>query len=211
MSTQQPISLLIVDDHPVVVAGIQSLLQELSHVTIAGCCYDGQSAREFLRNNHADIVMLDINLPDVSGLDLCLELRNQYPQLRILALSNYNERSMINKMLENGASGYLLKSATTEELQRAIDDAVNDRIFFSNDVAKKMLEAPNQSANVPQLTRREVEILKLIAEGQTSSAIAETLCISQLTVETHRRNIIKKFNAPSMTAVIKIAIENSIV
>ncbi len=210
MSNLQAISLLLVDDHPVVVAGLQSLLQELPHVRIVGCCHDGQSARAFLAEQHADIVMLDINLPDVSGLDLCLELRKRYPRLRILALSNYNERSMISKMLENGASGYLLKSATTQELRQAIDDAMHDRIFFSGDVAKKMLEAPGQLP-VPQLTRRETEILRLITEGQTSSVIADTLCISQLTVETHRRNIIKKFNAPSMAAVIKTAIGHGIV
>lgn len=210
MSTQQQISLLIVDDHPVVVAGIRSLLQDISYLAITGCCSDGQSAREFLRNNHADIVLLDINLPDISGLDLCLELRSQYPKLRILALSNYNERSMISRMLENGASGYLLKTATTAELQEAIDDAVSDRIYFSSEVAKKMLESP-ASISVPQLTRRETEILRLISQGSTSSIIADTLCISQLTVETHRRNIIKKFNVPSMAAVIKIAIEHQLV
>lgn len=210
MSMQQPISLLIVDDHPVVVAGLQSLLQDLDHITIAGCCYNGQSAREFLHNNHADIVLLDINLPDVSGLDLCRELRSQYPGLRILGLSNYNERSMINGMLANGASGYLLKTATTAELQMAIDNAINDRLYFSGEAAKKMLEAP-APGSVPQLTRRETEILQLITQGCTSSIIADKLCISQLTVETHRRNIIRKFEVPSMAAVIKIAIEHKMV
>jgi len=210
MSTQQQISLLIVDDHPVVTAGIRSLLQEITYVSVIGSCSDGQSAREFLRDHPADIVLLDINLPDVSGLDLCLELRKQYPQLRILGLSNYNERSMINGMLANGASGYLLKTATTEELQIAIDSAVNDRLYFSSEAAKKMLEAPARNT-VPQLTRREIEILRLITQGCTSAVIADQLCISQLTVETHRRNIIKKFEVPSMAAVIKIAIEHQLV
>jgi DNA-binding NarL/FixJ family response regulator len=207
---QQQISLLIVDDHPVVTAGIQSLLQEIRYLNIVGVCSDGQSAREFLQQNHADVVLLDINLPDVSGLDLCLELRKQYPQLRILALSNYNERSMINGMLANGASGYLLKTATTAELETAIDSAINDRLYFSSEAARKMLEAPARST-VPQLTRRETEILQLISQGCTSAVIADKLCISQLTVETHRRNIIKKFDVPSMAAVIKIAIEHQLV
>ncbi|HEY0608993.1 MAG TPA: response regulator transcription factor [Chitinophaga sp.] len=207
---QQQISLLIVDDHPVVIAGLRSLLQELPAITIAGSCADGQSAREFLQQHHADIVLLDINLPDLSGLDLCLELRKQYPQLRILALSNYNERSMINGMLTNGASGYLLKTATTKELEAAIDSAINDRLYFSSEAAKKMLEAPARST-VPELTRREAEILRLITHGSTSAVIADKLCISQLTVETHRRNIIKKFDAPSMAAVITIAIEHQLI
>ncbi|GAA0560925.1 response regulator [Chitinophaga japonensis] len=205
----QPVSLLIVDDHPVVVAGIQSLLQEAPGIRVAGCCTDGQAARAFLEREHADILLLDIQLPDINGLELCLELRTRYPHLRILALSNYNEKSMISKMLEHGASGYLLKNASTQELQEAIAAAMQDRLFFSSDVAKKMLEAPGK-APVPYLTRREKEILRLIMDGHTSNAIADILCISQLTVETHRRNIIRKFDAPSMGVVIKLAMEHGL-
>lgn len=206
----EPISLLIVDDHPVVVAGIRSLLQDIENVTIAGSCYNGASAKEFLEQHHADIILLDINLPDISGIDLCLELRKKYPHLRILALSNHSEKSMVARMLENGASGYLLKNASSSELQEAIQDAMNDRLFFSNDVARKMLDT-STNISLPQLTRREKEILKLIAEGLTSQTIASTLNISQLTVDTHRRNMIQKFNVSSMTAVVKIAMDHSMI
>lgn len=204
------ISVLIVDDHPVVVAGIRSLLKDVAHLKIAGCCNDGASAREFLAAQHADIVLLDINLPDANGIDLCLELRRQYPHLRILALSNHNEKSMVAKMLENGASGYLLKNASLRELQDAIRDAMNNRIVFSNDVARKMLDTSSHVL-LPHLTRREKEILKLIADGLTSSAVAAALNISQLTVDTHRRNMIQKFNVSSMTAVVKIAMDHSMI
>lgn len=206
----ESISLLIVDDHPVVIAGIRSLLQGIEHVTIAGSCHNGASAKEFLQQHHADIILLDINLPDISGIDLCLELRKKYPHLRILALSNHSEKSMVARMLENGASGYLLKNASTAELQEAIRDAMNDRLFFSNDVARKMLDT-STNVSLPQLTRREKEILKLIAEGLTSQTIASTLNISQLTVDTHRRNMIQKFNVSSMTAVVKIAMDHSMI
>ncbi|MVT06744.1 response regulator [Chitinophaga tropicalis] len=206
----ESISLLIVDDHPVVIAGIRSLLQDIENVTIAGSCHNGASAKEFLQQHHADIILLDINLPDISGIDLCLELRKKYPHLRILALSNHSEKSMVARMLENGASGYLLKNASTAELQEAIRDAMNDRLFFSNDVARKMLDT-STNVSLPQLTRREKEILKLIAEGLTSQTIASTLNISQLTVDTHRRNMIQKFNVSSMTAVVKIAMDHSMI
>ncbi|HJT74245.1 MAG TPA: response regulator transcription factor [Chitinophaga sp.] len=206
----EPISLLIVDDHPVVIAGIRSLLQDIENVTITGSCYNGASAKEFLEQHHADIILLDINLPDISGIDLCLELRKKYPHLRILALSNHSEKSMVARMLENGASGYLLKNASSSELQEAIQDAMNDRLFFSNDVARKMLDT-STNISLPQLTRREKEILKLIAEGLTSQTIASTLNISQLTVDTHRRNMIQKFNVSSMTAVVKIAMDHSMI
>ena len=193
-----------------VVAGIRSLLQEIDYVRIVGCCNDGQSARQLLELHRADVLMLDINLPDISGIDFCLELKKKYPLMHILGISNYNEKSMISKILENGASGYLLKNATSQELRQAIDDAIDGRLFFSNDVAKKMLNTPGNNPALPQLTRREKEILKLIADGNTSSMIAESLFISQLTVETHRRHIVQKFVVPNMTSVIKLAIDYGI-
>lgn len=204
------ISLLIVDDHPVVAAGIGSLLLGIENVKVAGHCTDGQATRDFLAQNSSaiDIIVLDINLPDISGIDLCLELKKTYPHLRILALSNYNERSMISKMIENGASGYLLKNATILELQHAIEEVTSNKLYFSNDVVKKMLEPVPV---MPQLTRREKEILKLIAEDYSSSAIAASLFISQYTVETHRRHIVQKFNASSMAAVVKMALDYNII
>ena len=210
MIKPQQISLLIVDDHPVVVAGIQSLLQDVKNVGITGCCSDARSARGFLATHETDIVLLDINLPDASGIDLCLEFKKAYPSLRIIALSNYNERSVISKMLENGASGYLLKNATSAEMRNAINDAMDNKFFFSQDVAQKMMDT-TALISPPQLTRRETEILKLVAEGFTSNAIAETLFISLLTVETHRRNIMQKFNATNMAAIIKIAVKSNMI
>ena len=155
--------------------------------------------------------MLDINLPDINGIKICLELKQKYPSLRILAISNYNERSMISKMIENGASGYLLKNADAKDLHQALDDIMDGRPFFSSDVVHKMFSETADAPAAPRLTRREKEILSLIAAGQTSPAIAEALFISQHTVETHRRHIVQKFDVVNMTAVIKIAIELGII
>lgn len=210
MMQNDKINILIVDDHPVVIEGVKTLLKDVALVHVAGSCNDAASARKFLQENDVDILLLDINLPDTNGMDLCLELKKKNKDLKIIALSNYSERSMINKMIENGASGYLLKNAGSKELEDAIITVLDDKHYFSSEVTKKLLE-PAGNSILPKLTRREKEILKLIAEGEPSSTIAEKLFISLLTVETHRRNIIQKFQAGNMFSVIKIAIENKII
>lgn len=204
------INILIVDDHPVVIEGVKTLLKDVDFVNVAGSCNDAASAREFLNDHEVDVLLLDINLPDTNGMELCLELKKKNKTLRIIALSNYSERSMINKMIENGASGYLLKNAGSRELQEAITSVLDDKHYFSAEVTKKLLE-PAANAVIPKLTRREKEILQLIANGESSSAIADKLFISLLTVETHRRNILQKFQASNMFSVIKIATENKVI
>lgn len=205
------INILIVDDHPVISEGIKALLKDVYFVNLAGSCADAGSTKKFLEeNNDVDIILMDIGLPDSSGIDLCLEVKRKYESISVIALSNYSERSMINKMIENGASAYLLKNAGSKELLNAINQVIDGKFYFSEDVTKKILE-PARTTILPKLTRREKEILKLIAEGEPSSAIAEKLFISLLTVETHRRNIIQKFQAGNMFSVLKIAIENKII
>lgn len=210
MTADQKINLLLVDDHPVVIEGIKSLLKEAPHIHVAAACTTGAQAREEMAKKKIDIILLDINLPDTSGIDLCFELKKKHKDLRIIALSNYSERSMINKMIENGASGYLLKNAGSKELLDAIDAALSNKHFFSAAVTEKLLE-PGEPTIIPRLTRREKEILQLIADGESSSAIAEKLFISLLTVETHRRNIIQKFQTQNMFSVLRIAIENKLI
>lgn len=204
------INILIVDDHPVVIEGVKTLLKDVDFVNVAGSCNDAASARRFLDGNIIDILLLDINLPDTNGMELCLELKKKNKNLKIIALSNYSERSMINKMIENGASGYLLKNAGSRELEEAIVSVLDNKHYFSAEVTTKLLE-PSANTIIPKLTRREKEILQLIAEGESSNAIAEKLYISLLTVETHRRNIIQKFQTGNMFSVLRIAIENKII
>lgn len=206
------INILIVDDHPVVIEGVKTLLKDIYFVNIAGSCNDGVSTKKFIEtNSDIDIILLDINLPDVSGMEMCLEIKKKHKNINIIALSNYSERSMINKMIENGASGYLLKNAGSKELLDAINNVIDGKHYFSDEVTKKLMEPSRNTTILPKLTRREKEILQMIAEGEPSSVIADKLFISLLTVETHRRNIIQKFQAGNMFSVLKIAIENKII
>lgn len=202
------IKLVIVDDHPLIIQGLQTLLQSKEDIDVAGCFTTGSDFMIFLKKNRVDIVLLDITLPDANGMDLCREIKLLSPQTYVLALSNHNERSIIMQMLHNGASGYLLKNASGEELSDCIYEALDDQITFSKEV-KEIIARPalNELKGIPQLTKREKEILKQIAEGKTTVVIADQLSLSPLTIETHRRNLMQKFEAKNVAELIRMAMQ----
>ncbi|WP_346317881.1 response regulator transcription factor [Chitinophaga sp. YIM B06452] len=205
------IALAIADDHPVVIEGLQKLLENKEHIRIAGCFTTGAGIMDFLKTNRADIVLLDITLPDANGMDLCKEIKQLSPSTCVLALSNHSERSIIMQMLQNGASGYLLKNASGDELMSCINEALSGQVTFSREV-KEIIARPGLSElkQLPQLTRREKEILQLISDGKTTAGIAEELSLSPLTVETHRRNLLQKFEVKNVAALIKTAVQQGL-
>ncbi|WP_134087638.1 response regulator transcription factor [Olivibacter sp. XZL3] len=210
--SMQHISLLIVDDHPVVLEGMKALLSDNASVTVKACCHDGDSALGFLTEVSVDVVLLDINLPDMSGIDLCKQIKQLYPRTHIIGISNYNERSMITKMLQNGANGYVLKNAGAEEIIDAIRSVVNKKVYFSPEVQQSLFEAAlHDPMNLPKLTRREQEVLRCIAEGKTTAEIGEMLFISPHTVETHRRNLMQKFEVSNAAALIRVATQYQLI
>ena len=203
---KEKIKIMIVDDHPVVIEGLSSLLSRSDTIEITGCFTSGNDAIQFLNDNTADVVLLDITLPDVNGIDLCFTIKKIDAGIKIIALSNHNERSIILQMIQNGASGYLLKNTSSEELIASIMNAFEGHLAFSNEV-QVILAQPGASdiKKIPNLTRREKEILRLIADGFITSEIAEKLYISPLTVETHRRNLIQKFEVNNAASLISTA------
>jgi DNA-binding NarL/FixJ family response regulator len=208
----EPKTLAIVDDHPVVMEGIQKLLENKSTIRVAGCFTTGSSFMEFLQHHKVDIVLLDIALPDISGMDLCREIKRTHPETSVLALSNHSERSIIMQLLQNGASGYLLKNASAGELLHCINEALEGQVTFSKEV-KEIIARPSahQLKAIPQLTKREKEILHLISEGMTTAGIASQISVSPLTVETHRRNLLQKFEVKNVAALIKVAVQQGLV
>jgi len=206
------IQVIIVDDHPVVIQGFCYLLQNVEEVTVAGCFTNAADCLSFLKDQYADIVLLDINLPDMNGIDLCAEIKKVSASSRVIAISNNNERGIISRMLQSGASGYILKNASADELMYCIKDALLGRLVLSRDI-QAVLAQPNmrELTGIPRLTRREKEILKLIATGHTTNDIAKQLYISPLTVETHRRNLMQKFEVSNAPALIHIAAEHKLV
>ncbi|HMQ44508.1 MAG TPA: response regulator transcription factor [Mariniflexile sp.] len=195
--------IFIVDDHYMIIEGIRSLLQFQKGIEWMGHAMNASSCMAFLEQHEPDVILMDISLPDKNGIDLCKEVKTKYPETHIIGLSSFNQHSFIQKMLDNGASGYVLKNATLEELLNAIEKVVHGKIFLSPE-AELTLEK-NENPIIPVITRREKEVLLLIANGMTNNDIALKLFISTTTVETHRKNLLTKFEVKNTASLIRMA------
>ena len=193
----------IVDDHYMVIEGIRSLLNNEPEIEWVGHATNAESCLAFLQKNQPDVILMDIGLPDKSGIDLCYEVKTKYPAIKVLGLSTFNQKSYITKMIENGASGYLLKNAGKSELLKGIEMVMINKSFMSHEAAVSL--RTNEEENLPVLTHREKEVLQLIANGLTNQEIAVKLFISNTTVETHRKNLLQKFGANNVAALINLA------
>ena len=206
------IRVFIVDDHPVVIEGIHSLLQHEKDIEWAGQAMTAQSCLGFFVHNTADIILMDINLPDMNGVELCGLIKDKYPGIFILGLSTSNQGLYIKKMMENGASGYILKNSSREDLLRAIHAVRDGCIYFSGEVGEALAQyQKSQHVALPVISRREKEVLGLIAEGYTNAEIAEKLFVSQFTVDSHRKNLIAKLNVKNTAMLIRFAVEHKLV
>ncbi|GIV44185.1 MAG: DNA-binding response regulator [Bacteroidia bacterium] len=217
-----PIRVLIVDDHKIIRDGIKSLLEDAQNIEIVGEASNGLEAIEFFKKQPTDVVIMDIRMPEMGGIETTKFLTENYPNVKILALTMHDEEAFISKMLHAGASGYLLKNVGKEEFITAINKIYKGENYFSLEVATKMMTKfmsskfnNNQDDDLQdsdlQLTKREIEVIKLIAEGLTSQDIADKLFISPRTVDTHRRNLLQKLNVKNTAELIKFAIKHNIV
>lgn len=204
------IRVFIVDDHPVVVEGIRSLLSGEEDIFWLGHALSAGECLEQLKSLQADVILMDINLPDKSGVDLCKEVKTIFPAMKVLALSTLNQPSFINKMMNNGSSGYVLKNAGKEELMDAIKLVFAGDTYLSDEASLLIKNALQQREGVPYLTRREKEILGLLAEGMTTPKIAEKLFVSPWTVDGHRKSIMTKLDVKNTASLIKYAYENGL-
>lgn len=202
------IKVFIVDDHYMVIEGIRSLLQGEMNIEWIGHAMNAESCLAFLANQQPDVILMDINMPGKSGIDLCKEVKEKYPALFIIGLSTFNQQSFVQKMMENGASGYVLKNASKEEIMEAINAVVRGKTYLSFEAAQTMKSGQD---NKIILTRREKEVLELIAEGMTNNEIAGKLFISVATVDTHRKNLLAKFNAKNVAELIKLAFYHKVI
>lgn len=201
-----PIKLFIVDDHYMVIEGIRALLQNEKDIIWVGHATNAASCMAFLQQQLPDVILMDINLPDKSGIELCKELKSLYPSVKVLGLSTFNQQSFIEKMMSNGASGYVLKNASGQELMEGITTIVQGKEYLSFDAAIALRHI-DKSSSVPVITRREKEVLELIANGFTNNEIAKQLFLSCTTVDTHRKNLLAKFEAKNIASLIKHAMQ----
>ena len=199
------VKIFIVDDHYMVIEGIRSLLQNEKNIEWMGHAMNAESGLAFLRKHHPDIILMDINLPDKNGIELCKEVKELYPNIFVLGLSTFNQQSFIQKIMDNGASGYLLKNASKQELLEGIETVMKGKTFLSNEAFRSLKQVPE--GTLPVLTRREREVLELIAAGMTNSEIASKLFVSTTTVDTHRKNLLLKLEVKNTASLIRKAVQ----
>jgi DNA-binding NarL/FixJ family response regulator len=205
----------IADDHAMFVDGIESILNTEEHIQLVDKCFNGESVFKMLENSLIDVILLDINLPDMSGIEVAKRINIDYPNVKIIALSMYNEESIVSEMLKNGAQGYILKNTDRVELIQAIETVASGQTYFSKEVTETIMESllkktPQKKSNnfsAPKLSRREKEVLALIVKEYTTPEIAEKLFISMKTAESHRANLISKLNVRNTAGLVRAAIQ----
>jgi two-component system nitrate/nitrite response regulator NarL len=209
------IKLLLVDDHPVVRRGIGACLAREEHLAIVGEAADGVEALRKARELLPDIILMDIDMPQMNGLAVTEALRKELPQIKVLILSMHSNTEYVLRILQSGARGYVLKEAAPDDLVRAIETVQSGEAFFSPDVARvalsQFVRGSGEGPAPSLLTNREREVLIQIAEGLSNKEIASRLGVGVRTVETHRERIMRKLNIHSVAGLTKFAISKGFV
>lgn len=202
------IQVVIVDDHLLLAEGLRKIINESSVAHVTNIATNGNDCLKLLKENRPDVLMLDINLPDTDGITLCGEIKKLYPSLNILALTSYGEYTMVRRMMESGALGYVLKNSMTEEMLEGIQMVAAGNNFFCHEVDLVMKKESNASV---WLTPRERQLLSLIAEGNTNHEIADKLFLGVETVNSYRKNLLFKLNARNTAMLVKLAYEQKLI
>ncbi len=209
--SNKPIKLLLVDDHPLVLEGINAVLDTYSHIEVVGATSSVRQALVIASRTQPDVVLMDINMGEINGLDAIELFKEQIPRARLLMLSMHDSKEYISTSVMYGAFGYVLKHASTNEIVAAIETVAAGGTYFSSGVSDVLLNPESSHKNPSPLTTREQTILLLVAEGKSSKDIALILKISTRTVETHRKNIKKKLNIKTTAGLIHYAIESGLI
>ena len=202
---------LIVEDHPIVSDSLVRLVNETFENTICVHAATGTKGLSYLNGNHFDIVLLDINLPDMSGIEFCSQARSRFPELKVLVVTSLAQRHIIDKAVHAGVLGFVLKTSDIRDITEGIRQVMDGNIYFGIGVKNLMEGHPVSGSSEPVITRRESEILRLIADGFTNQEIADRLFISSSTVDSHRKNLLVKFNSKNTAALVKTAISKGII
>jgi len=213
------IQILIADDHKMFVDGLISILKGEDDIQVVDACYTGIDIFNILKNKHVDVILLDINIPGMNGIEVTKKMGQDFPDVKILALSMHNEESFVTEILKHGALGYILKNTDRNELITAIRTVFNGQTYFSKDVTqtimkslvKKDKQSQSTSIVLPKISRREKEVLQLIVKEYTTQEIANELFISLKTVESHRSSLLSKLNVRNTAGLVRIAIEHKLI
>ena len=205
----------LVDDHQVLIEGLKLLLETAPMIKVSWVAASGKEALDKLTRDMPDVLLIDVEMPEMDGIQLCRLIRKQADRVQMIALTMLTERSLIKQMIEAGANGYVLKNIGPEELITAIERVASGKTYYSPEIADVLvrgnMRSPKEKSGIlPRLSAREKQIVRLILEERTSQEIAETLSISQNTVETHRRNIMHKLNVRNAAGIVRTVIERGL-
>lgn len=208
----EPVKILIADDHQVFIDGLKFHLQKDKRFKVVAEALNGEEALVKINAHKIDLLITDINMPRLDGVELTKIVKKDYPEIKILVLTMHNERETVSEILMSEAEGYILKNTDVNQLTVAIDSIANGNTFYSNEIISIMMEKvrkeKKQEEETKNLSDREIEVLKLITQEYTSEEIAEKLFISRRTVDTHRLHIFEKTKAKTIVGLIKFAIRN---
>lgn len=203
--------MVVVDDHPIVISGISGLLSDLENIEIIEKMQSGVALLDYIESNEVDLVLMDIFLPVITGIDLCKAIKQKYPQVIVIGMSSQSERSLVMQFIQNGGNGYILKSASFEEFKNCINQAIEGEIVFSDEVKTIVSQPLSEDLDtIPSLSRREKDIAVLLSKGKQTQEIADELFLSFLTVQTHRRNILQKYKTKNVAELITLLLKNNL-
>jgi two-component system, NarL family, nitrate/nitrite response regulator NarL len=209
------IRIVIVDDHQMLVDGLSAIVSSNPEIELLKTYTNGNLLLEDLDSLQPDLVLTDISMPEIDGYELTKKIKSDFPEIQVIALSMFGSITEINRMLEAGISGYVLKNVGNKELIEAIQKVAAGKMHFSDDITEEMAKNAHaksvKTENKPNLTDRELEILKLIVQEYNNAEIADKLFISERTVETHRKNMIRKFSTKTIVGLIKYALDNKLI
>lgn len=210
------IKIHLIDDHQIVIDGLLAVLKLEDDFEVVGFSLNGENIHERLTKNNADVLILDINMPDIDGIDILKDFQKKGIPCKIIVLSSYDDIKLIKEVLNLGVSGYLSKKCAGENIAEAIREVYNGEQYFCDSIKDKMLTSfsNNTSSNdiaVTNITKRELEILQLVVKEFTTKEISEQLTISVNTIDTHRKNIMKKLKVKNTIGLVKYAIKHDLV
>ncbi len=213
MTNLSPTNLLLVDDHTLVTDGLKALLGNDANFEIKGVAQNGKEAIDMLKALKVDIVLMDVDMPEMNGIDAVKFIKKNLPNIKVIMLTMHDEKAVIKQLKDIGADGYLIKNSPKAELINAIKSVAAGDQYFSenvNEVLQRIDEKPSVSAELEGLTEREIEIIALIAQGLSNKEIGEKLFISHRTVDTHRTNLMTKLNLHNVAGIVRFAMQNNL-
>jgi len=211
MNQTLPNKIFIVDDHQLVIDGIRSLLADAAQYTLAGFSQHPEEVLAMLETHPADILLTDISMPVMSGIELTRLVKKKYPHIKVIAISMHGESAVVKEMLDAGISGYILKNTGKKELLDALEKVLEGGTYFGDAITREILNTMNHKDGDQRLTNREIEIIKLIEDERSNKQISEQLFISERTVETHRKNIFRKTGTQSVIGLLKYAYKHKLI